>query len=271
MKDAPTAFLRAGLLAALCLSAACATRPSTATASADSATPASPAGVDAGWSDARQLVLVTTAGPDATSGELRTFERDGDRWREVGAATDVSVGRTGIAWGEGLHPDQPGLQKREGDGRAPAGVFRIGPAFGYADTASTALPYQPMSGSHWCMDVPDSPLYNRIVDAREVGEAAVEGSSEPMRLDLRSPGDARYRLGFVIEHNAEARPGAGSCIFAHLWKAPGAPTAGCTAMASPAMERLLGWLDPRQRPVFVLLTAADAARLRDDWRLPALD
>ena len=41
MKDAPTAFLRAGLLAALCLSAACATRPSTATASADTATPAS--------------------------------------------------------------------------------------------------------------------------------------------------------------------------------------------------------------------------------------
>jgi len=223
----------------------------------------------AAWSNAQQLVLVTTPGWNATVGELRTYERDGSGWREIGQATRITVGRSGSAWGLGLHPEQTeGPIKREGDGRAPAGVFAIGTAFGYSPTADTALPYAAMSASSYCMDVPASPLYNKIVDAREVGEAAVAGSTEPMRLDLRKPGDQRYKLGFVIEHNPQAKPNAGSCIFAHLWKAPGETTAGCTAMAEPAMQRLYAWLKPESHPVFVLLPQTEHERLKTAWRLP---
>ncbi len=221
------------------------------------------------WSGARQLVLVTTPDWNATRGTLRTFERDaGGAWRERATGAAVTVGRSGSAWGLGLHPAQPGLQKQEGDGRAPAGVFAIGEAFGYAPQAETALPYAQMQATSWCMDVPASPLYNRIVDARQVGAAAVEGSSEPMRLDLHRGGDQRYRSGFVIAHNAQAVQGAGSCIFAHLWGKPGQPTAGCTAMAPESMQRLYAWLDPAARPVFVLLPAAEHRRLRAAWNLP---
>lgn len=222
------------------------------------------------WDDARQMVLVTTAGWDAGTGTLRTFERDGaGAWRERGEAAPVSVGRGGAAWGLGLHPAQAaGPVKREGDGRSPAGVFAIGEAFGYADHADTALPYAQMQATSWCMDVVDSPDYNRIVDAARVGDDAVRGSSEPMRLDLHNHGDQRYRAGFVIEHNPGARKGAGSCIFAHLWKAPGAPTAGCTAMADATMQRLYGWLRPEARPVFVLLPEAEYDRLKTSWHLP---
>ena len=241
-----------------------------ASATADAAARAADADPARAWSDARQLVLVVTPGQDATAGRMRAFDRvDGD-WKPAGAAFNVSVGRSGIAWGIGLHPPQPGLAKREGDGRAPEGVFRIGTAFGYAGTARTGLAYAPMSATHWCVDVDGAPLYNRIVDAREVGEAAVAGSSEPMRRDLHAKGDQRYRLGFVIEHNADGRPGGGSCIFAHLWKAPGEPTAGCTAMDPAAMDRLLAWLREDAQPVFVQLTEADAARLSAAWRLPSL-
>ena len=147
-------------------------------------------------------------------------------------------------------------------------MFAIGEAFGYAETAATALPYAQMQASSWCMDVVASPLYNRIVDAAQVGDAAVQGSSEPMRLDLHSKGDQRYRTGLVIEHNPDARKNAGSCIFAHLWKAPGAPTAGCTAMADATMQRLYGWLKPDAKPVFVLLPQAQYDRLKGAWRLP---
>src|SRR3546814_9615720 len=120
-------------------------------------------------------------------------------------------------------------------------LFRsIGEAFGYATQAQTALPYAPMQAGSWCMDVVDSPLYNRIVDARDVGDAAVEGSSEPMRRDLHNDGDQRYRSGFVIEHKPEARKGAGSCTFAHLWKAHGETTDGFTAMAEATMARQIG-------------------------------
>lgn len=222
------------------------------------------------WHTARQLVLVTTPDWNATEGELRTFERDArGAWREVEAAAPITVGRSGSAWGLGLHAAQAeGPQKKEGDGRAPAGVFAIGTAFGYAASAPTALPYAAMQRSHWCMDVVDSPLYSRIVDAREVGDAAVQGSTEPMRLDLHNKGDQRYANGFVIEHNAQAAKGAGSCIFAHLWGKPGQATAGCTAMAPESMQRLYGWLKPDARPVFVLLPQGEYARLRGSWQLP---
>lgn len=244
------------LCAAALLATGCATR---------GATPPQ----DTAWAGARQLVLVTTPGWNDTQGTLRTFARGHGAWRKVGGAVPITVGRNGSAWGLGLHAAQAdGPQKRESDGRAPAGVFAIGQAFGYAAGADTALPYAQMRESSWCMDVVDSPLYNRIVDAAVVGQAAVQGSSEPMRLDLHNGGDARYRNGFVIEHNAQAAKGGGSCIFAHLWKAPGETTAGCTAMAPESMQRLYAWLDPKARPVFVLLPAAELARLRQAWRLP---
>jgi L,D-peptidoglycan transpeptidase YkuD (ErfK/YbiS/YcfS/YnhG family) len=154
-------------------------------------------------------------------------------------------------------------------GSRQAAFRRSCSAFGYAAHADTALPYAQMQAGSWCMDVVASPLYNRIVDASQVGDAAVQGSSEPMRLDLHNDGDQRYRSGFVIEHNPGARRGAGSCIFAHLWKAPGAPTAGCTAMADATMQRLYGWLRPDAKPVFVLLPQAEYDRLQAVWHLPS--
>jgi L,D-peptidoglycan transpeptidase YkuD (ErfK/YbiS/YcfS/YnhG family) len=224
------------------------------------------------WSNARQVVVVVTPDWNASQGALRTYERADGKWRQVGESEPVTVGRNGSAWGLGLHPDpKAGPLKHEGDGRSPAGVFGIGDAFGYAQHADTALPYDAMQTSHYCMDVSGSPLYNRIVDTRSVGKDAVAGSTEPMRLDLHAAGDQRYRLGFVIEQNPQARRGAGSCIFAHLWKQPTQSTAGCTAMADPTMARLLAWLRPDQHPVFVLMPAKEYADLRDEWQLPDLE
>ncbi len=219
-----------------------------------------------------QLLVVTTEGWDANQGRLQAFERRQDHWQPVGASFAVALGRNGSAWGLGLHPAQAdGPQKREGDGRSPAGIFSIGEAFGYAQRIDSALPYQPMRQSSYCIDVPDSPLYNRIVDADRVGADAVAGSTEPMRLDLHHDGDRRYREGFVIGHNRQARPGAGSCIFAHLWRAAGEATAGCTAMEPADMQRLLAWLRPDAAPLFVLLPRSDYQRLRSAWALPAVE
>src|SRR6476619_2326232 len=116
------------------------------------------------WTQAQQMVLVTSADWNANHGSLRRFERDGAGWRAVGEAQPVTIGHAGSAWGLGLHNARDdGPVKREGDGRSPAGVFAIGQAFGYASTATTALPYQPMQASDYCDDVSGSPLYKRIV------------------------------------------------------------------------------------------------------------
>lgn len=225
---------------------------------------------DARWADAGQLVLVTSADWAATTGELRRFERSTNGWTQVGEAVPVTLGRNGSGWGLGLNPQRgDGPVKREGDGKAPAGVFAIGTAFGYADRANTGLPYKPMTTNDWCIDVPASNYYNRIVDRSVVKAPDLDQSSEPMRRDIHANGDQRYREGFVIEHNADgaARQG-GSCIFAHLWKAPGETTAGCTAMAPASMEALLAWLDARRKPVFVLLPKTQYMALKQRWMLP---
>lgn len=218
------------------------------------------------WRDSRQLVLVIIPDWNANHGSLRTYARDRDRWHAVDAAQPVTIGRAGAAWGLGLNETHGGGPvKREGDGRSAAGVFRIGEAFGYGNHADTGLAYRAMQASDYCIDVDGSPLYNRIVN---VDAAGVTGSSEPMRRDLQVNGDQRYRLGFVIEHNAAGKRGAGSCIFAHLWNSPTDATAGCTAMSDATMEHLLAWLKREDSPIFVLLPEQEYARHYAEWGLP---
>jgi L,D-peptidoglycan transpeptidase YkuD (ErfK/YbiS/YcfS/YnhG family) len=249
----------APLLLSLAMATACAHRAPASTEAAH-------------WASAGQLVLVTTADWDAPTGTLRYYERTGDGWKQVGDGFDVTVGRTGTAWGIGLHaPRSDGPVKREGDGKAPAGVFAIGTAFGYAASARTGLDYKGMGHNDWCIDVPESAYYNKIIDRSLVKAPHLDKSSEPMRRDIHVDGDQRYREGFVIEHNPDgAVANGGSCIFAHLWKAPGEATAGCTAMAPGNMAPLLAWLDARKRPVFVELPQAQYAQLRAAWNLPEI-
>lgn len=235
----------------------------TAAASDDRAAPPLGASV-------RQVLLVIVPDWQATAGTLARFSRDAaGGWRADGPPCSVVVGRGGSGWGSGLHPRQEtGPQKREGDGRSPAGVFAVGPAFGSAPRLDTGLDYLPLDGGHWCIDVPGSPHYNRIVHERDVGRAGIAGSTEPMRRDIHLDGDPQYRFGFVIDHNAVREPAAGSCIFAHPWRDEQTPTAGCVGLADEPLAEILAWLDADAAPRLVLLPEADYERLRMDWQLP---
>ena len=86
--------------------------------------------------EARQLILVLTPAWDSVPAELARYERSsaGAPWRPVSPATPVVVGRTGLAWGIGLHSEvPPGIRpKKEGDGKSPAGVFLLLESLGYA-------------------------------------------------------------------------------------------------------------------------------------------
>lgn len=222
------------------------------------------------WQQATQMIVVTADNWDAARGTLRTFERAGDAWVLHDGPMAVTLGVHGVAWGTGLHrATGEGPVKQEGDGRSPAGVFAIGQAFGYAEKADTALPYRGLTASDYCVDVTDSPYYNRLVSTDDVGADAVKGATEPMRRDIHFRGDQAYRLGFVIENNPQRRRGAGSCIFAHEWKSPTSSTAGCTAMSDGAMKQLLAWLDPTRHPVFVLLPRQVYQARWQAWGLPA--
>jgi L,D-peptidoglycan transpeptidase YkuD (ErfK/YbiS/YcfS/YnhG family) len=211
--------------------------------------------------------VVVTPGWTATGGSLHRFERGAGPWRPVGRTVDVVVGRTGLGWGRGLHPEIGAApQKREGDGRAPAGVFALTEAFGYAplDSAQTGLPYLMATAELECVDDVESAFYNRVIDRRRV-EPDWESHEEMRRRDVL------YRRGVVVAHNpAPTRAGDGSCIFIHVWRGPGSTTSGCTAMPEPELEAVIRWLDAAEAPVLVQLPIAEYRRLARSWELPAL-
>ncbi len=212
--------------------------------------------------DSRQLIVVTTESWEATSGSLQRFERLDGMWEPVSDLIPVVVGRSGLGWGTGLHPEQTnGPIKQEGDGRAPAGVFSLTETFGYAESVTTGLPYVHATLDVECVDDSDSQFYNRVLDRSEVD---VDWTShEEMRRR-----DELYRLGVVVAHNEAAVPRDGSCIFLHIWRGPGTTTAGCTAMTSSAMEDVAAWLDVAEHPILVQLPQSEYERLRIAWELP---
>ena len=222
--------------------------------------------------ESRQLILITTGGWNAADGEMRLYERDSinDQWKAVGERIPIVVGRNGMAWGKGLHGGAigEGPVKQEGDGRSPAGAFGLGSAFGYApheQAGDVKLPYVQSVATLECVDDPQSAHYNRIIDRATV-ENPDWKSSERMRRD-----DDQYRWGVVVDHNADREPGCGSCVFLHIWEAPGKGTAGCTAMNLSSMEDLLRRLDSEKRPILVQLPRVEFERLREAWGLTMRD
>lgn len=219
----------------------------------------------------RQLMVVTAVDWTACSGELHCFscEHVAAGWQSSGAAVPVMLGRSGLAWGRGVHaPVAGGQQKTEGDGCAPAGVFAITALFGDVADDSPLLagkmPFLRTTPSLLAIDDPASRHYNRIVDAERIA-CPDWRSAETMRRT-----DSRYRLGAVVAHNAPpARPGAGSCIFIHVAEA-GQPTAGCTALPADDMARLAGWLAAAESPLLVQLPRAEYVASRAAWAWPSL-
>jgi len=218
----------------------------------------------------QQLVVVINDNWQADHGLLYRFEKIAGQWQQVSSKIQVSLGRTGLAWGIGLHDKQQGQVKKEGDGKAPAGIFALGDAFGYLSKLNTGLTYNQMSGNDFCIDVNGSPYYNQIVSKLNVGEQGIKGSSEPMRRDIHLNGDDKYKKAAVINHNSQNISAAGSCIFMHIWQDVKTATAGCTAMSETNITELLAWLDATKQPLYVALPKSEYLAKRSVWALPPL-
>jgi D-alanyl-D-alanine dipeptidase len=223
---------------------------------------------DAIPAEARQLVVVVTPGWSSITGTMRRFSRTerSDSWHQQGAEVPIVVGRTGLAWDARVSGGfAAGPRKREGDGRAPAGIFPLERAFGFAPAAEAAwirLPYTQLTAGTECVDDTASAHYNQVVDRGNV-QRVDWSSSERMREV------GQYRLGVVVGYNTHpVRRSAGSCIFLHIWGGPRSPTVGCTAFDPQQLETLLRWLDEREHPVMVQLPAGEYAKRRTRWALP---
>lgn len=218
-----------------------------------------------------QILRVLAADWCSDTATLQRFTRQhrAQDWQAFGDEIPVSLGRSGLAWGIGLHPQPqaPERRKQEGDGCSPAGIFAITALFGEAEpesafAQSARLPYRCASTRLKCIDDTASRYYNRVID-QETVDAVDWRSHEEMQRD-----DERYVIGAVIAHNAACLPGQGSCIFLHVWQAAGVPTAGCTAASLADMTEICGWLDAACNPLIVQLPEAEYRRRRKAWDLP---
>ena len=215
-----------------------------------------------------QLIVGIAPGWDSMRGQVQLFERaPGAKWTPLSPTWPVLFGRRGLAWGSGLAgQDEAGLRKAERDGRAPAGLFRIGKIYTYDAQLPPGSNYpfhQVTTADAWIDDV-SHPDYNRFVRIPDPAKPPPWFAKQKMRHN-----DFAYRWLVEIRHNSDPPvPGAGSAIFFHIRRGVNRPSAGCTTMAESNLVKLISWLRPAAKPHYVLLPAAEYDKKWQSWNLP---
>jgi L,D-peptidoglycan transpeptidase YkuD (ErfK/YbiS/YcfS/YnhG family) len=217
--------------------------------------------------DCTQLLVGVAPDWNSMRGEMRKYERErGGKWIEQGTAIPVLFGKNGLAWGIGLAgQNESGLPKKERDGRAPAGIFRIGEIFTYDAQLppGSDYPFHQVTEADIWSDDPRSPNYNRhvVIDPKNPPD---NYSHERMR-----PGDFAYHWLVEIRHNSDPpAPGAGSAIFFHTRRGVSRPTAGCTTMAREDLIRTIQWFRAPNHPCYALLPKNEYDAKWQKWNLP---
>lgn len=133
--------------------------------------------------------------------------------RFLGRRFPCTLGRGGIV---------PAEAKREGDGATPAGEHRI-----------VGMLYRPDRLSRptdWALPIGPSDLWSD--DPRDIDYNHMVGAPHGFSHEHLRRADPMYDLILITNWNwPDAEPGRGSAIFIHQWRRPGAPTAGCVALA----------------------------------------
>jgi len=204
-------------------------------------------------------------------GTLRRFERSGTGpWRAVSEPAPVLFGKNGLAWGRGLAgQEENGLHKKERDGRAPAGLFRIGKIYTYdpALPPGADFPFHQVTTADAWIDDPTRPDYNRFVTIDDPAHPPPWFRKQKMRHN-----DDAYRWLVEIRHNSDPPvPNEGSAIFFHIRRGPQRPTSGCTTMAESELVRLIQWLRPERHPCYLLLPRSVYHEKMAAWNLPPLE
>lgn len=183
-----------------------------------------------GVSNSQQVIVVSTNGYSSINAKVELYQKDGS-WKKIDSFSGV-VGLNGITF-----------DKKEGDKKAPAGIFSLGIAFGKLDNPGTRLSYKKVNENDVWVDDPSSQFYNTLQQGPANGRW---NSAENL---LRS--DFLYDYAINIESNPSCTPGKGSAIFLHVWRGSGSGTYGCTAIPKDKLVFILQWLEPSKNPLIV--------------------
>lgn len=218
----------------------------------------------------QQAVVGVTSDWSSSHVDLGLYEKKNGAWKLVGTFWKGRIGRNGLASGLGLSPAVSKTVKKEGDGKAPAGVFSLGKAFGYAKSINKKpkLVYNVVTSKDLWVEDSGSILYNQHVQLTH------EPSSTWEKKQQMRQNDYAHCLKLYIEHNAKTitnkpKAGMGSAIFFHIWrKNGGKATSGCTTMSATKLEQMISQIDPEKNPVYILLPKSSYLSYRSAWKLP---
>jgi D-alanyl-D-alanine dipeptidase len=215
-----------------------------------------------------QLIVVVTDNWSSIRASLYCFEKIKGKWTNQYSFPAV-VGKNGLAPGEGVYPLEisGASYKKEGDMKAPAGIYYLGPAFGYIEKSAVKwiqIPYLQATDDLICVDDSNSRNYNHLIK-KSSGNADWK-SHEEMHLPSEE-----YKWGIFVQYNFKpVHAGKGSCIFLHVWESEGEGTAGCTAMEEKNMLKLLHWLQSVKDPVLIQLPESEYRKISHQYNLPGL-
>ncbi len=187
------------------------------------------------FTDEEQLIIVSSSHRSNHQATLYTYEKRNGRWVEAHRPMAAVLGPNGM-----------NLDKREGDGTTPMGVYSIGYGFGTAvKPSSSTFPYK-RAGQHdyWVDDV-TSPDYNKWI--------SFSGNPSSRWKSFERMNHPLYKYGTTINYNTDPIvAGKGSAIFLHVWRGSTSPTAGCVAVSETNMVTLLNWLKQDKSPHIVI-------------------
>lgn len=216
---------------------------------------------------ARQLLVVVADGWNNLQGSLYAYNKVGSKWI-LQFSNPIVLGEKGLGLGNGLMPitiDNVPI-KKEGDLRAPAGVFSIGTAFGnaaYKDVNWINNRYIMCTDTLICVDDLHSVNYNKLVKTDTATKDY--NSHEDMLMEK-----IYYKWGLFVNYNTNKIPGNGSCIFIHIWGNDHEGTWGCTAMKEDDMVRILRWIKSSDNPLLVQLPKIEYMKFSAQYGFPEI-
>jgi len=199
----------------------------------------------------QQIVLVVAKDFNTSQAKMECFE-DG---KKVFDTIDVNLGKNGLGLGLGeieLNQNKAEVIKKEGDKKAPIGIFKLPSIFGYEKKQNLNMPYIYTSKDLICVDDSNNIDYNKIIHMP---------NNKPSSFEFMKRDDNQYRLGVVVEHNKQGVKQRGSCIFIHVQKAKNSPTAGCTSMSYNDLKKIVLWLDGGKNPILIQIPKSLSHRI----------
>lgn len=175
-------------------------------------------------------IMIVSANTKSNTGvTVSYYKKTGETWIEsfnvAGTVGSKGIGKT-----------------KEGDGKTPIGIYSITKLFGLNSNPGTKLSYHQLTGSeYWCGDK----FYNQWVDEKYTDHS---GCNKKIDEHLASY-PVVYDYVAALNYNPGNIYGAGSAIFVHCQRRPGALTGGCVAIPKAQMIEFMRSINTSTRVI----------------------